>query len=182
MRKRIFILFLLLMVIRELGYFNLDYYRSNFNWSINSHWNTNSSTIITESPQRVFSTGNQQSFEIPVRVEYRGKVLYTEPSSGITAVVTITDLNHGFLWAPLYKSSNISAGAYVSLEGADNGLYWDGSRVDMLQVSGDFSFSGNIFIRGICSHRTAVGIVSNEIVKGFVKNTKQYLARHRLGL
>lgn len=128
------------------------------------------------------SSGNGTIFEIPVRVVYRGDILYEEPSSGVTAVVNISSLDNGFLWVPLYKNSSFSAYANVMLEGANDGLYWDGKWVDHLSLSGSLSLSGNITISGICSRHTAVGQVRQAMVKDFVAQTKQYFANNRFGL
>jgi hypothetical protein len=182
MRKKIFILFLLLLVLRELGYINLDYYHSSLRKNASANWSTSTTRINAGGrvPNHSFGTG--QIFEIPVRVEYGDEILYEDPSSGVTAVVTIGSLNNGFLWFPLYKNSSFSAAASVSLEGAYGGLYWEGKWVDQLQLSGYFRLSGNIAISGICSRHTAVGLIRQAMVKDFVAQTKQYFADRRFEL
>jgi hypothetical protein len=182
MRKYLFILILVMVVIRELGYFNLDYYHSNMQKSVQTNWSTNSSRIHGSGrvPNNSFGTG--QIFEIPVRVEYGEEILYEDPYSRVTAVVTIGSLNTGFLWFPLYKNSSFFADASVGLEGAYGGLYWDGKWVDHLSLNGSLSLSGNIAISGICSRHTAVGLVRHEVLKALVAQAKQYFAAHRFGL
>jgi len=181
MRKKLFILLFLVVVLRELGYINLDYYRSSIGKNVTSNWSTNTTRINAGGRVSGNSSGNAQIVEIPVRVVYQGEVIYEDPSSGVTAVVNISSLNNGFLWVPLYKTSGFSAYANVMLEGAYDGLYWDGKWVDQLSLSGSLSLSGNIAISGICSRHTAVGLVRQAMVKDFVALTKQYFESHRFG-
>ena len=171
-----------MVVIRELGYFNLDYYHSNMQKSVQTNWSTNSSRIHGSGRVSNNSFGTGQIFEIPVRVEYGDEILYEDPSSGVTAVVTISSFNNGFLWFPLYKNSSFFADESVGLEGAYGGLYWDGKWVDHLSLNGSLSLSGNIQVSGICSRHTAVGLVRQAMVKDFVAQTKQYFVSNRFGL
>jgi len=182
MRNKLFILLVLVVVLRELGYINLHYYRSRIGKNGSSNWSTNSTRFNTGSRVSGNSSGNGPIVEIPVRVVYRGDILYEDPSSGVTAVVNISSLNNGFLWVPLYKTASFSAYANVMLEGAYDGLYWNGKWVDHLSLSGSLSLTGNIAISGVCSRHTAVGLVRQAMVKDFVAQTKQYFANHRFGL
>jgi hypothetical protein len=117
MRKYLFIFLLPVVILRELGFINLNYYHSNMNRNLNTNWTTNSFNIHGFSRANRYSSGNGQIVEIPVRVEYRDEILYEDPSSGVTAVVRIGSLDEGFLWVPLFKRSDFDADASVSLEG-----------------------------------------------------------------
>ncbi|MES2829753.1 MAG: hypothetical protein V4687_16465 [Bacteroidota bacterium] len=174
--KTIYITFgliILLTVLRETGIVDLNYYNAKVNYSGNIEWANGSRTANS-----VDSTAGPgySNADISIIIVQEKDTLYKEIHKLAPLVLTIETFQTGSLWTPLYKSASFSASAIPGFEYSSGLDVKETTKVPGPLIYGNLKITGNVKITGLCSHRQAVQIVKDFVVKHFAESTKKHLS------
>ncbi len=179
--KMILILFLVSLVIiilRENGYLNLRWYRSNVRSAINAHWVNNigqaslpKDYTIMDSCSRYVSVK-----DMPLMVFCRGNRYGQEPPPGCYPVsVFIEGIEHGSLWMPLYKDVTFKCMFSLNRGLQTYRQYGDSVLHTHYLLSGTIIVNGSLTIKGFCSHYNAERILFNHLMSVVYKEVREQM-------
>lgn len=174
--KTIYITFgilILLTVMRETGVVNLNYYRSDINYSENIEWFNGSSqtsdSTSTDLPKYV-------NTDISIIILQENDTLFKEIHKLAPLVITIETFQTGPLWTPLYKSVTFSASGFPGFEHKPED---DLPGPLKSTIGGKLKITGTAKITGFCSHRHAVQVIKDFVVNRFAENTRKHLTTEK---
>ncbi len=163
------ILFLILTVLRETGYINLSYYKSNIDQKSTVNWSVMSSSLDLQNHEL-------KNLHDPVNQTF---AIYCDGEC-VSGDCDSANLMFGFsydaspfLWLPLYKSDDFAASIKVNFYTSQrinkdgNGLIWD----KVFNMSGDVR--GHLVVKGICSRRQARLLIVQSIAEEIRKQIEQ---------
>jgi hypothetical protein len=170
------VLVFILTFLRETGVLNVNYYKLNSTATSNFDWSDKTITVTIDSSMMGTKFQNGLFSELPVIVLSGSDTVYKDTNNRSPIIITIDKLNTGFLWTPLYKSTNFSA---VGVADFHNGIVkTNGSKINLLKsnLSGHLTINGHISITGLCSHRHAIGLIKDIVAKKFTTETKRHFS------
>src|ERR1044071_9181696 len=170
-RKIILITIIVLVavtIVRESGWFNLNWYNSNITATSNANWTDNKG--IADIPSRfedssVYNSCNYLSIaDVPVQV-WIDNYLVGDTVQCPQIGAFYHGISYGFLYTPLYKSAHFTATVPISSSISsyvrhDTLTHWESTS-----LNGLISIDGSINITGLCSVRTA-----RQIIREYVAN------------
>jgi len=165
-----------LTFIRETGVLNIDSYKMTSSITSRNSWTDNSVIITIDSSTMNSKFINRQFSDLPVIVLYGSDTLYSDRIQLNPIVVTIDSLQNSFLWTPLYKSVTFKA---VGISKFTNDIIkTPPARISLVKANhvGHLNTKGSVSITGLCSHRHAVELIKELVVKDFVLQTRQHFS------
>ena len=165
-----------LVTLRESGILNIYFYNSQVELNTNISWNTSQTRIAV--PRNIIHGRSEDnaSRNTAILVVYDNETLYEENKGNNAAIVTIHTIETGLRWIPLYKSFSFTATADVYYNDEFITTTHDEVILVSPQVNGQVSFDGHATITGICSARSALSLVKNNMVSVVVRQVKTYLS------
>ncbi|WP_162927079.1 hypothetical protein [Flavobacterium psychrotrophum] len=170
----------LISILRETDVLDFYLLKSNVKVNIHTDWKNNTGTITTIlAPLRI--EGKRLPSEAPINVKIDDEIVYKIGGKGDTLTINVAGLSTLFAWVPLYKASEFKTKATVNyhLHGfKTDGVFYDGEpAISQINgtVTGTIDITGNVTIKGICSHNEAKQILGEEIAKRLVDVVEQNL-------
>jgi hypothetical protein len=167
-------LLMVVLVLRETEFFDLNLYHSESTSSINSDISTKTSTVNFEG-QKAKPVSSWAPADLSFIVILDKDTLYKEINKLEPIIVRIDSLTSGPIWIPLYKSVQFSAVAshhLPSLQTKPNHV----PGYTNVSLSGNLKIAGEIQIRGLCSRKEARRLIRNYVVESVTTSTKKYFA------
>jgi len=167
---------IVLTTLRELGFADFNWYRSWSNISSSTDWDCRTMSINLEPSKSLEYSQVPQPL---ITILSDQDTLYEESSNEVEAlrnrvIITIKEIDYGFLWIPIYKSSTYTAVAEIKYIGTYN------EPIASNNVhAGITTLNGNISIFGICSRRFAVKLVQDFIKDNLVNESRRHLSEKR---
>jgi len=183
LRLILFSTLLVILLLRETGYVNLNFFKSSIKAQINASWNISSTKIDS------FETFNKRWKEkvndscnfcgelknFPVSVSYKSH-RGGDKSDCDHIDITITEFSPGLIWTPLFKSANFTATASCSnsvrLYKEANGTV----SFKAVNIHGQLSATGHITVYGFSSYRNTKKLIIDYVEKEFYQSAKNYLS------
>lgn len=166
---------LIVTILRETGVINIDYYKMSSETSLSSRWTDNSVTATIDSSTMRTKFVNSQYRELPVLVLDGSDTLFQDTERKNNSItITIDTLENGFLWTPIYKSVKftVTGTSFFKNDLTKTPL----AKISLVKanLTGRLKIKGTITIIGICSHKKAINLLKEVVVKNFVSETKRY--------
>lgn len=100
----------------------------------------------------------------PICITLGDDTLYKEPWKYGILLVSIREINPGFLWTPIVKRSKFTASGTCAFNGTIRFEERKKRKFDFIKLDGQLHVKGNISILGICSRATALQRIKDFIV------------------
>jgi hypothetical protein len=187
-RKRILLFalpVLVILVLRETGPINLEYYHRNTKSTIHSDWQSSSITDTTDynnekaARERVITNnGSDRPISLKnmsVTAEYEGEQYSILLDTANILTVHLSTLNPGVIWTPLIKNTTFRATANIS-ENITFQIAYNNFVISKLHtVSGTQIMNGHLSIVGFCSYREAKKIILQALLKQVAESVRAQL-------
>lgn len=165
-------------ILRETGVVNINYYKMTSETSLSNSWTNNSTTMTIDSSAMRTKFVNSQFNELPVLVLDGSDTLFKDTQIKNTPIkITFDTLENEFLWTPIYKSAKFTV---TGTSFFSNDLTKTPPATIALvkaNLTGKLRIKGTIKIVGICSHRQAINLLKEVVIKNFVSETKRYFSQ-----
>lgn len=183
--KMILILLLVSLVIsilRDGGYINFSYYRSNISSTISSTWSNSTGIVIIPKKEmgKKSCPGNIRLKDMPVQIYCLG---YKHGESGtdncLPVSVFIDHIDHGPLWIPLYKSVSFNCNIPLSRALETYRQQGDSTLLSNYMISGNIILNGSLTITGLCSYRDAERLLANHVMSTVYNTVRDQLDKQQ---
>ncbi|MFM9985938.1 MAG: hypothetical protein ACKVOK_11940 [Flavobacteriales bacterium] len=177
--KFVLVGFLILTILRETGVLSINYNRSNISRSASTSWSVTSTGVgLARVNPKVRDSAVSLAGKERVAVYYHNDCIWGDCSAS-TVKAYISDLDHGILWMPLYKSAKfratVNCNFSISRTGNDSGRKEVGGKLFSMNAT----ITGGINIKGVCSAYTArqrilqscAELIGNEITEKIQSET-----------
>lgn len=167
-------LLLVVLILRETEYLDLNLYHSQSTSSLNSDISSKTSTVNFEG-QQPKPAAVLKPTDLSFIVLLGKDTLYRELNKLEPIIVRIDSFTSGPIWMPLYKSVQFSAVASHHLPSPQTKPN-DLPGYTNVSLSGNLKIAGEIQIQGLCSRKEAKKLIKNYIVENVTSSTKKYFA------
>lgn len=175
MTKKIILALVLTVVIievlRETGYLDLQLYNSNIHEESNTNFSNTVTTSDIDDPTESAAPGRTRFDEVPIIIIEGRDTLYQQEGKGMPMDIRIETPDPAALWVSFYKRSHFDFDLHID--------HYDtiGNEVDAsrLSMNGTMQMDGHITIKGLCSRRKAREILRNKIVEVVADKVEEYL-------
>lgn len=187
-RRRILLfvlLFLLVIVLRETGRLNFEYYKNNVKSSINYSWQCTSISDTTDyedekAAQERAITNNGGKYPVPLKnmsvtAEYDGEkyAITLDTTSKIT--VHLSTFDPGIIWTPLIKYTSFKATADIGEQIVLTTPYGNRVNTKLHNLNGTLTMNGHLSVIGICSYKEAKKIILQALLKQVAEAARDQL-------